>query len=194
VKLLAGKVALVTGAASGIGRAVALRLAGEGALVVATDAADEVAATAEAITAAGGRAQSAVMDITDRAQIDAVLAELRADESAPHVLVNCAGWDRMQPFVENSPELWDKVIEINLKGPVACCRAVLDDMIAAGGGKIISIGSDAGRVGSTGETVYAGCKGGIIAFSKSLAREVAGQIDYTELADAVADEVERRMR
>ncbi len=173
MKRLAGKVALVTGAASGIGRAVALRLADEGAFVVATDAAVEVAATADAISDAGGRARAAVMDITDRARVDGVLAELRAEESAPDVLVNCAGWDRMQPFVENSPELWDKVIDINLKGPVTCCRAVLDDMIAAGGGKIISIGSDAGRVGSTGETVYAGCKGGIISFSKSLAREVA---------------------
>jgi 2-hydroxycyclohexanecarboxyl-CoA dehydrogenase len=75
--------------------------------------------------------------------------------------------------MQNSPELWDKVIGINLKGPIHCCRAVLDDMIAAGGGKIISISSDAARVGSTGEAVYAACKGGIIALSKTLARELA---------------------
>ena len=80
------------------------------------------------------------------------------------ILVNNAGWDRIEPFIKNTPELWDKLIAINLKGPIHCCRAVLDGMIAAGGGKIVCISSDSARVGSTGEAVYAACKGGIISF------------------------------
>ena len=89
------------------------------------------------------------------------------------ILVNNAGWDIMEPFVKNAPELWDKVIAINLKGPIYCIRAVLDHFIDRKYGKIVNISSDAGRVGSSGEAVYSACKGGIIAFTKTLAREMA---------------------
>jgi len=89
------------------------------------------------------------------------------------ILVNNAGWDRLEPFTQNAPELWDRLIDINLKGPIYCTRAVVDDMIAAGAGKIINISSDAARVGSSGEAVYAACKGGVVSFSKTLARELA---------------------
>ncbi|MFI5364722.1 MAG: SDR family NAD(P)-dependent oxidoreductase [Candidatus Binatia bacterium] len=171
---LDGTIAFVTGAGSGIGRAIAIRLARDGAGVAIADinlaGAQE---TEQLIRADRGEALAVPVDIT---RFDAVQAAVRATHEALgriDILVNNAGWDRVEPFVQNSPELWETVININLKGPIHCCRAVLDDMIAAGRGKIISISSDAARVGSTGEAVYAACKGGIISFSKTLARELA---------------------
>jgi 2-hydroxycyclohexanecarboxyl-CoA dehydrogenase len=181
---LEGKVAFVTGAASGIGRAIARRLAADGARVAVADLNLEGARTTEEqIRHTGGQAVAVQVDVT---QFDAVQAAVRQTRDAlgpVGILVNNAGWDRVEPFTSNTPELWDKLIAINLKGPIHCCRAVLDDMIAAAhgtaaggtaaGGKIVSISSDAARVGSTGEAVYAACKGGIISFSKTLARELA---------------------
>jgi 2-hydroxycyclohexanecarboxyl-CoA dehydrogenase len=171
---LQGRTAFVTGAGSGIGRAIAIRLARDGAGVAIADinlaGAQE---TEQLIRADRGVAQALQVDIT---RFDAVQVAVRATRETLgriDILVNNAGWDRVEPFVQNAPELWDTVININLKGPIHCCRAVLDDMIAAGRGKIISISSDAARVGSTGEAVYAACKGGIIAFSKTQARELA---------------------
>jgi len=146
----------------------------DGARVVVADVnLDGAQTTAQTIRGDGGTAAAVHVDISD---FDAVRAAVRHGEQQLgriDVLVNNAGWDRIEPFIENTPELWEKVIGINLKGPIHCCRAVLDGMIAAGGGKIISISSDAARVGSTGEAVYAACKGGIISFSKPLARELA---------------------
>lgn len=171
---LNGKTAFVTGAGGGIGRAIARRLASAGARVGVADInLDGAQQTQQLVRSDGGEALAVDVDIT---QFDAVQAAIRRTREAfgpLGILVNNAGWDRIEPFVQNSPELWDKLININLKGPIHCCRAALDDMIAAGGGKIISISSDAARVGSTGEAVYAACKGGIIAFSKTLARELA---------------------
>jgi 2-hydroxycyclohexanecarboxyl-CoA dehydrogenase len=168
------QVALITGGASGIGRAVCLRFAAEGARVAVADI-DTAGAeqTANTIRAAGTEARTTRMDVTDYEAVCAAVREIRASCGSVDVLVNCAGWDRMEPFVKNTPDFWRKVIDINLHGPINCCRAVLDDMIARGRGKIINISSDAARVGSTGETVYAAAKGGVLAFSKSLAREVA---------------------
>jgi 2-hydroxycyclohexanecarboxyl-CoA dehydrogenase len=171
---LDGTIAFITGAGSGIGRAIAIRLARDGAGIAIADinlaGAQE---TEQVIRADHGQALALQVDIT---RFDAVQTAVRATHEALgriDILVNNAGWDRVEPFVQNSPELWETVININLKGPIHCCRAVLDDMIAAGRGKIISISSDAARVGSTGEAVYAACKGGIISFSKTLARELA---------------------
>jgi 2-hydroxycyclohexanecarboxyl-CoA dehydrogenase len=171
---LSGKTAFVTGAGSGIGRAIARRLAADGARIALADI-DAAAAqeTEHLIRAADGTAAVVQVDVT---QFEAVRAAVRqATElfGGIDILVNNAGWDRVEPFVENTPELWDKLIAINLKGPIYCCRAVLDGMIAAGKGKIVSISSDAARVGSTGDAVYAACKGGIISLSKTLARELA---------------------
>jgi 2-hydroxycyclohexanecarboxyl-CoA dehydrogenase len=95
-------------------------------------------------------------------------------------LVNTVGWDRIEPFLDNTPAYWDQILGLNLLGPIRVTRAFLDGMIAAGGGTIVNVASDAGRVGSTGETVYAGAKGGVIAFTKSLAREMA-PLDPREL-------------
>jgi 2-hydroxycyclohexanecarboxyl-CoA dehydrogenase len=170
---LAGRRAVVTGAASGIGRAAALALADAGARLVAADL-DEIGArgTCAAARERGAEAEPVRFDLTDAASIraaaDAVLAR-----GAPDVLVNAAGWDRLEPFLDNSAEFIERVVCLNLLGPIRLTRALLPAMVEAGRGKIVNVASDAGRVGSTGETVYAGAKGGIIAFTKSLAREMA---------------------
>jgi 2-hydroxycyclohexanecarboxyl-CoA dehydrogenase len=171
---LPDKVTLVTGAASGIGRAIALAAAREGARVAVLDLnADGAAAVAREITTAGGQAQAWPLDVTDPARVNAVVEEIVKRWSTVHVLVNCAGWDKPIPFVETTPDFWDRILAINLKGPIACTHAVLPPMIAQGYGKIVSIASDAGRVGSTGEAVYSAAKGGLIAFTKTIARETA---------------------
>ncbi|HVO27068.1 MAG TPA: glucose 1-dehydrogenase [Candidatus Margulisiibacteriota bacterium] len=174
MRILEGKTAFVTGAGGGIGRAIVMRLASAGARVGVADInIDGAQQTEDLVRGAGGTALAVHVDITRFDAVQAAVRRTRERLGPLAILINNAGWDRVEPFIQNSPELWDKLININLKGPIHCCRAALDDMIAAGGGKIVSISSDAGRVGSTGEAVYAACKGGIIAFSKTLARELA---------------------
>ena len=168
---LGGKVALVTGAAGGIGRAIALRLAEEGVGVAATDL-DENAAR-EVARAAKGMVLALRLDVTDEATIRDAVAECERALGPLDVLVNNAGWDKVEPFVESAVTTWDRLIAINLKGPLLCTRAVLDGMIARGRGRIVSIASDAGRVGSSGEAVYSATKAGVIGFTKTLARELA---------------------
>jgi 2-hydroxycyclohexanecarboxyl-CoA dehydrogenase len=167
-------VTIVTGAASGIGRAIARAAAGEGALVAAVDQnAEGAAETVRAIEKEGGVAGAYPVDITDVAAVRRMVAAVTARWSTVHVLVNSAGWDRPLPFVETTEDFWDRVLAINLKGALACTHAVLPPMIKQGSGKIVLIASDAGRVGSTGEAVYSAAKGGVIAFTKTIAREVA---------------------
>jgi 2-hydroxycyclohexanecarboxyl-CoA dehydrogenase len=165
---------IVTGAASGIGRATAQLLAREGAQVFIGDI-DEAGgqATVEAVNAAGDQAEFLPLDLQRPESIADFAAAVHDRVARVDGLVNAAGWDRIQPFMENPPEMWDDLIAINLLGAVRLTRAVLPPMIAAQSGKIVNISSDAGRVGSTGETVYAAAKGGLIAFTKSLAREMA---------------------
>jgi len=165
---------IVTGGASGIGRATALLLAREGAQVFIGDIdAAGAEATAEAARADGHDAEFLPLDLADRVSIEVFAAAVHQRAGRIDGLVNGAGWDRIQPFVENPPEMWDELIAINLMGAVRLTRAVLPPMIEAQAGKIVNISSDAGRVGSMGETVYAAAKGGLIAFTKSLAREMA---------------------
>jgi 2-hydroxycyclohexanecarboxyl-CoA dehydrogenase len=169
-----GRAVIVTGGASGIGRATALLLAREGARVLIGDI-DETggaATVAEAIEA-GHKAEFLPLDLADPASIEMFAAAVHQRAGRVDGLVNGAGWDRIQPFMENPPEMWDQLIAINLLGAVRLTRAVLPAMIEAQAGKIVNISSDAGRVGSMGETVYAAAKGGLIAFTKSLAREMA---------------------
>lgn len=168
------QVGLVTGGGSGIGQAVCVRLAEEGARVIVADidvpGAEQTMAMIQRL---GKEARAVHFDVADYAQVCRAVEEVRRSWGAVDILVNCAGWDRMEAFVKNAPEFWRKVIDINLLGTIHCCRAVLDDMIARERGKIVNVSSDAARVGSTGETVYAAAKGGVLAFSKSLAREMA---------------------
>ena len=171
---LEGKIAVVTGAGSGIGRATAEALAAAGATVVCADINRETGEeTAAALRAAGGRADYRPVDLTDAGSIEAFAQEVAAKHGAVDVLVNGAGWGKTHPFWEGTPELWERVIALNFVGPMRLTRALLPAMIERGSGKIVNISSDAGRVGSLGETVYAGAKGGLIAFTKSLARETA---------------------
>lgn len=171
---LEGRVALVTGAAGGIGREICKRIAEEGVRVVATDLNGEALdQLAEDLSGRTGDIVPMILDITDMAAVEAVVQRVESDHERIDILVNNAGWDVAKPFVETGPELWEQLIRVNLMGPLNLQRAVLPGMIAAGGGKIINMASDAGRVGSSGESVYSACKGGIIAFSKTLAREQA---------------------
>jgi 2-hydroxycyclohexanecarboxyl-CoA dehydrogenase len=128
---------------------------------------------AEDITAAGGKAQAFTCDITQREQVDAAIAATQAAFGSIDVLVNNAGWDIFKPFTKTVPAEWDKLISINLVGALHMLHAVLPIMAAKGGGRVVNIASDAGRVGSSGEAVYAACKGGLISLSKTLAREHA---------------------
>jgi 2-hydroxycyclohexanecarboxyl-CoA dehydrogenase len=167
------KVVLVTGGASGIGLATCGEFAAAGASVVVTDI--DVArgeAAARAIAERGGRASFSRMDVTSSESVSQVFAGVEAAHGRLDVLVNAAGWDIIQPFMENTREYWDRIVALNFMGPVQVTRAALPLLIRAEGGRVVNVGSDAGRVGSFGETVYAGAKGGIIAFTKSLAREV----------------------
>ncbi len=166
--------ALVTGAASGIGRATARALAEGGAHVVLADIDDPHAAEVLAeLRAAGHRADFLHVDLTDPASVDGFAGQVQARFGTPDVLVNAAGWGRTAPFWEGTPDFWNKVIALNFVGPMQLTKDLLPAMMERGSGHIVNVASDAGRVGSLGETVYAGAKGGLIAFTKSLAREVA---------------------
>ena len=171
---LNGKVAIVTGAAQGIGKAIVSRLAAEGAKVALADVQlDSAEQTAAEIRSTGADAIAIRLDVTKLDDAIAAADRVERELGPIDILVNNAGWDAVQPFLETGPDLWDKLIAINFRGILNCCKAVAPRMQARGAGKIVSISSDAARVGSTGEAVYAGCKAAIIGFSKTLARELA---------------------
>ena len=168
------KVAVVTGAASGIGRATAEALAEAGARVIVADIAREAGeAAAAALRERGLAAHFAEVDLTDAASVERFATQVQAEFGPVDILVNGAGWGSTKPFWEGTPELWDKLVGLNFVGPMRLAKALLPAMLERGHGSIVNIASDAGRVGSLGETVYSGAKGGLIAFTKSLARETA---------------------
>jgi 2-hydroxycyclohexanecarboxyl-CoA dehydrogenase len=174
VRGLDGKKAIVTGGGGAIGRAICRRLAEERVVVGVFDvdgsAADE---TAGQIRKTGGAAHVYLADISDYAAVQSAVAQCERDHGPTDILVNNAGWDRFANFLDSDLELWDRLIAINLRGPLNMHHVVVRGMTERRRGKVVNIASDAGRVGSSGEAVYAACKGGVIAFTKTLARELA---------------------
>jgi 2-hydroxycyclohexanecarboxyl-CoA dehydrogenase len=170
---LDGKTVVVTGAASGIGAATAQAMAEAGGDIVLADlSVDKGEQHARALRARGLKASFLPIDVASDEAIAGFCKAVLA-RGPVHVLVNAAGYGRAQAFVDNDEAFWSRVVDINFLGPVKLTRALLDQMIARGSGKIVNVASDAGRVGSSGETVYSGAKGGLISFSKGLAREMA---------------------
>ncbi len=168
------KTVIVTGGGGGIGGASCLRLAAEGAKVAVLDR-DLAAAqrTVDAVLQAGGQAAAFACDITERAQVDAAVTAVQAQLGPISALVNNAGWDVFKPFLKTNPAEWEKLIAINLTGALHMLHAVLPGMVERGYGRVVNVASDAARGGSSGEAVYSACKGGLVALSKTLAREHA---------------------
>ncbi|WP_321937260.1 2-hydroxycyclohexanecarboxyl-CoA dehydrogenase [Paraburkholderia sp. J8-2] len=174
MRKLEGKTVVVTGGGGGIGGATCRRFAAEGARVAVLDLSFEAALkVAEEIREKGGEALALRCDITNREEVDAELQQVQAQLGPVDVLVNNAGWDVFRPFTKTEPVQWEKLISINLTGALHMHHAVLPAMVERKRGRIINIASDAARVGSSGEAVYAACKGGLVAFSKTIAREHA---------------------
>jgi 2-hydroxycyclohexanecarboxyl-CoA dehydrogenase len=171
---MSDRTALVTGGAQGIGRGIAAALAADGFRVAIADLNVETATrTAKDLSDAGGTVIAVEADITDASSVEAAVRTVARDLGPVEIAVNNAGWDDFMPFVATREDFWDKILDINFKGALRVTQAVLPGMTERGFGRIINIGSDAGRVGSSLEAVYSGAKGGIIAFTKTLAREVA---------------------
>jgi 2-hydroxycyclohexanecarboxyl-CoA dehydrogenase len=167
---MAAKVAFVTGSASGIGESIARLLSLRGISVAVVDRDEE---RGKAVSESLAGSMFVPVDVTSMASVTKAVDSV-SDELGPiGILVNCAGGDVVKPFVETDESLWYDLVELNFMGVLRCTRAVLPGMIERGAGRVVSIASDAGRVGSSGEAVYAGCKGGVIAFMKTVAREVA---------------------
>ncbi len=173
---LKDRTVLVTGAANGIGAAIARRLAQEGCVVgvVDRDGAAGARVVGE-IADAGGRASLHVADIADYEAVARAVENFEAATGPVALLVNNAGWDRAKNFLDTTPDFWRQVVAINLFGPLNVHHVVLRGMAARGFGRVVNIASDAGRVGSSGEAVYSACKGGLIALTKTLARELVGK-------------------
>ncbi len=169
-----GKSAIITGGAGGIGSATCHRFAAEGALVAVFDR-DEAGArkVATEIEAAGGKARAFGCDIADRQSVDAAVSASESALGPAAILVNNAGFDIFKPFLNTEPSEWERLIAINLRGPLHMHHAVLPGMVERKYGRVVNIASDAARVGSTGEAVYAACKSAMLGFSKTLAREHA---------------------
>ena len=171
---LTERVAIITGGSRGIGKGIANVMAGQGARIVIADLLKEEAEkTAAEINDGGGTAMAVKTDICNFEEVKSMVAQAKERFGSIDILVNNAGWDKMIPFAQTDPALWDKIIDINYKGVLNCVFCAMEEMKAANYGKIISIASDAGRVGSSGEAVYSGTKGAVIAFSKAMARELA---------------------
>ncbi len=171
---LQDQVVIVTGGGRGMGRADCLLLAAEGAIVICCDKlGDNAAAVVREIRERGGRAEAFTLDITNGSAVREMVSKVAQTHGRIDVLVNNAGFDKIRPFIETSEEDWDFMIDLNLKGQLHVTHAVLPHMIAGGGGKIVFISSDAARVGSSNEAVYAAAKAGLMGFTKTLAREMA---------------------
>ena len=168
------RVAFVSGGGRGIGRATALALARQGRDVAIGDLLEpEAQETAAAVTDLGRRSLAVSLDVTSGESVERAVKQATEELGQIDVLVNNAGWDELKPFLETDEQFWDRIIEINFKGCLRLTRQVLPGMIERRFGRIVNLGSDAGRVGSSLESVYAGAKAGVIAFTKTIAREAA---------------------
>ena len=172
---LTGKVAIVTGASRGIGRAIAQMLAARGAVVVAAARGDNAAATVAAIREAGGQADLAAVDVSDAASVDAMVSAALERHGRVDILVNNAGIARDQLMLRMKRDDWDQVVATNLTSAFTCVQAVLKPMVKQRAGRIISISSVVGQMGNAGQANYAASKAGLIGFSKAVAREVASR-------------------
>jgi len=171
---LTDRVALVTGAGGGIGSAISERLAEEGCHVALFDRdAEAVRAAGKKVEALGRQASTHVVDITDYDAVKEAVASITSEQGGVDVLVNNAGFDRFANFLDTTPDDWESIIAVNLRGTLNMHHVVLPGMRDRGRGRVVNIASDAGRVGSSMEAVYSACKGGVIAFTKSVARELA---------------------
>ena len=169
-----GKVSIVTGGAGGIGASICRRFAEEGAIVAVFDInQDAAAAIVTEIRAKGGSAAAFGVDLTSQESVVAAVTAAEAQLGPTDILVNNAGWDHAAPFLKTDKALWDKIVAVNLYGPLYMHHAVLKGMYERGRGKVVNVASDASRVGSSGEAVYAFCKGGLVSYSKTMARELA---------------------
>ena len=196
---VAGNIVIVTGGAQGIGKSIVNDFAAAGATVAIADLNQEAGeATAAEVSEASGQPVVAYRtDVTNLENVQDTVQQVIDRFGRIDVLVNNAGWDKFNLFLQTTPELWDRIIDINFKGALNTCHTVLPHMVEAKKGSIVNIASDAGRSGSLGESVYAGCKGAIIAFSKTIAREhardnirvnvVAPGITTTALLDAMSE-------
>lgn len=192
------RAAIVTGAGRGIGRAIALALARDGRSVAVADVlGDGARAVANEIAQAGASAVAVELDVTDPASVKGAVELAEGSLGPLEILVNNAGWDELRPFLDTDEQFWERVLDVNFKGALRMTHALLPGMLERGFGRIVSIGSDAGRVGSSLESVYSGAKGGVIAFTKTIAREAArdgvtantvcpGPTDTPMLAEIVA--------
>ena len=173
---MSNRVAIVTGGAQGIGKGIAHTLGADGFQVAVADLNLAVAEeTAKEIVAAGGTAIAVEIDVTQTSSVQAAVKAVEAELGPIEIVVNNAGWDDFMPFVKTTEEFWDKILDINFKGQLRVIQATVPGMMERGFGRVVNIASDAGRVGSSLEAVYSGAKGGVIAFTKALAREVAGK-------------------
>ncbi|GAB3710474.1 SDR family NAD(P)-dependent oxidoreductase [Nocardiopsis oceani] len=168
------RAALITGGAQGIGKGITASLAEAGFTVVIADLNPEVATeTAEELNGRGLKAVAVAMNVTDTTSVQEAVKQAEEKAGPIDVLVNNAGWDDFMPFLDTTEEFWDKIVDLNFKGHLRTIKAIVPGMVERGYGRVINIGSDAGLVGSSLEAVYSGAKGGVIAFTKTLAREVA---------------------
>lgn len=164
----------MTGAGGGIGRAVALALAADGRAVAISDLDGDAAhSTAQSVSERGARALGVQLDVTDAAAVQAAAQRARQQLGPVEILVNCAGWDRFLPFLDSDEAFWRRVVDINYEGALRTTHALLGPMVERGWGRVVNIASDAARVGSAQEAVYAGAKGAVVAFTKTIAREAA---------------------
>ena len=172
--MMTKKVAFITGAGRGIGREIARTLASRGMDIIVTDVnIDNANETVSIVEKEGGKAVAVYCDVTKLESVQEAVGASLAHFEKIDVLVNNAGWDKVEPFLKSEPSTWKLIVDINMMGQIHTCKEILPVMIKNGYGKVINIASDSGRVGSSGEAVYSAAKGGVIAFTKTMAREMA---------------------